>query len=85
MFLQYFYPKQLSMRITLKYILFSILVMASFFINAQTNFETTSWELVKEKATNDNKLIFVDLYFTDPTHRVNTFVYIKLINHGLIT
>ena len=64
MFLQYFYPKQLSMRITLKYILFSILVMASFFINAQTNFETTSWELVKEKATNDNKLIFVDLYFT---------------------
>jgi thioredoxin-related protein len=52
------------MRITLKYIVSSIIVMASFFVNAQTIFETTSWELVKEKAINENKLIFVDLYFT---------------------
>ncbi len=49
---------------TVKHILFAIVLMTTFFANAQTNFETTSWDLVKEKATNENKLIFVDLYFT---------------------
>ncbi|WP_164975306.1 thioredoxin family protein [Lutibacter sp. HS1-25] len=49
---------------TLKHILFAIVLITTFFANAQTNFETTSWDLVKEKATKENKLIFVDLYFT---------------------
>jgi len=47
----------------LKFLALAILVTVSIFANAQTNFETTSWDLVKQKATNENKLIFVDLYF----------------------
>jgi thioredoxin-related protein len=48
----------------IKHILFAIVLTTTFFANAQTNFETISWDLVKEKATKENKLIFVDLYFT---------------------
>ena len=39
-------------------------ILTAFFCQSQTKFETGSWEQIKQKATQEEKLIFVDLYFT---------------------
>jgi len=45
-------------------IVIMVLFIVPNFTKAQTNFVVESWNGIKEKAKNENKLIFVDLYFT---------------------
>ncbi|MFC2109903.1 thioredoxin family protein [Bacteroidota bacterium] len=65
------------MKNTLKYLVLTLVLMTSIFSKAQTNFETTSWEAIKQKAKKQDKLIFVDLYFTGcaPCDKMNTQVF----------
>ncbi|PCI34723.1 MAG: hypothetical protein COB60_05900 [Flavobacteriaceae bacterium] len=42
---------------------FLIFLLSAFFVQSQTKFEKASWDQVKEKAKEESKLIFVDLYF----------------------
>lgn len=55
------------MNITFKYTALVVLVLTSFFSQSQTKFENGTWEEIKQKAAVENKLIFVDLYFTGCT------------------
>jgi len=45
-----------------------VLFIVPNFTKAQTNFVVESWNGIKEKAKNENKLIFVDLYLQVARH-----------------
>ncbi|MBJ6368383.1 thioredoxin family protein [Snuella sedimenti] len=49
---------------SIKKIVILSLILTSVVSQSQTRFETGTWDEIKQKATKENKLIFVDLYFT---------------------
>ena len=58
------------------FILFAFL-SGSFSINAQIDFKKGSWEAVKQEAKKQNKLIFIDFYYTGcaPCAQMDTQVF----------
>ena len=51
------------MKFTYKKIIPLFVVLTSVFCQSQTKFHTGNWNRIKQKAKQENKLIFVDLYF----------------------